>query len=92
MLADCILDLITNLREQVVSMLVTMSLASSSSALTTIEFVKRKLIEVRPPILTLPVILSRKILKRAGESTHPCRTQLVLWLHSLCHLTFYYLR
>ena len=44
----------------------------------------------RPPMLTLPswssnvshMILSRKMLKRVGESEHPCRTPNVVLNHS----------
>ena len=44
----------------------------------------------RPPMLTLPswspnashMILSRKMLKRVGESRHPCRTSTVVLNHS----------
>ena len=48
---------------------------------------KRKLVMSRPPILTLPswssnashmFISSRKMLKRVGESRHPCRTPTVV--------------
>ena len=51
---------------------------------------KRKLVISRPPMLTLPswssnvshMILSRKMLKRVGESRHPCRTSTVVLNHS----------
>ena len=51
---------------------------------------KRKLVMGRPPMLTLPswssnashMILSRKMLKRVGESRHPCRTSTVVLNHS----------
>ena len=51
---------------------------------------KRKLVISRPPMLTLPswssnashMILSRKMLKRVGESRHHCRTPTVVLNHS----------
>ena len=51
---------------------------------------KRKLLISRPPMLTLPswssnaphMILSRKMLKRVGESRHPCQTPTVVLNHS----------
>ena len=51
---------------------------------------KRKLVMSRPPMLILPIwsssashmILSRKTLKRVGESRHPCRTPTVVLNHS----------
>ena len=54
-----------------------LSASSSSSAFTTISSAKWKLVISRPPMLTLPsmsshLILSRKMLKRVGESRHPC--------------------
>ena len=59
---------------------------SSSSAFTTMSSAKRKLVISRPPMLTLSswlskashMILSRKMLKRVGESRHPCRTPTVV--------------
>ena len=64
--------------------------SSSSSAFTTMSSAKRKLVISRPPMLTLPswsfsashMILSRKMLKRVGESRHPCRTLTVVLNHS----------
>ena len=64
--------------------------SSSTSAFTTISSAKRKLVISRPPMLTLPswssyashMILSRKMLKRVGESRHPCRTPTVVLNHS----------
>ena len=55
--------------------------SSSSSAVTTMSSAKRKLVISRPSMLTLPswssnashIILSRKMLKRVGESRCPCR-------------------
>ena len=63
--------------------------ASSSSAFTTMSSAKRKLIMSLPLTLTLPswsskashMILSRKMLKRVGESRHPCRTPTVVLNH-----------
>ena len=63
---------------------------SSSSAFTTMSSAKQKLVMSRPPMLTLPSwssrashrILSRKILKRVGESGLPCRTPTVVLNHS----------
>ena len=60
--------------------------SSSSSAFTKMSSAKRKLVISRPPMLTLPswsskashTILSRKMLKRVGESRHPCRTPTVV--------------
>ena len=67
-----------------------MPASSSSSAFTTMSSAKRKLVISPPPMLTLPswssnashTILSRKMLKRAGESRHPCRTPTVVLNHS----------
>ena len=67
--------------------------SSSSSAFTTMSSAKRKLVMSRPPMLTLPswsskashMILSRKMLKRVGESRHPCRTPTVVLNHSYLH-------
>ena len=66
--------------------------SSSSSAFTIMSSAKRKLIMSCPPMLTLPswsseashMILSRKMLKRVGESEsrHPCRTPAVVLNHS----------
>ena len=64
--------------------------SSSSSAFTIMSSAKRKLVMSRPPMLTLPpwsskashIILSRKMLKRVGESRHPCRTTTVVLNHS----------
>ena len=64
--------------------------SSSSYAFTTMSSAKRKLVISRPPMLTLPswssnashMILSRKMLKRVGESRHPCRTPTVVLNHS----------
>ena len=55
---------------------------SSSSAFTTMSSARRKLVISRPLMLTIPswssnashMIFSRKMLKRVGESSHPCRT------------------
>ena len=63
--------------------------SSSSSAFTTMSSAKRKLVISRPTMLTLPswssnashTILSRKMLKRVGESRHPCRTPTVVRNH-----------
>ena len=74
----------------VVSIRSTMMPSSSSSAFTTMSSAKQKLVISRPPMLTLPswlsnashMILSRKMLKRVGESRHPCQTPVVL-NHSL---------
>ena len=63
----------------------------SSSAFTTMSSAKRKLVMGRPPMLILPswssnashMILSRKMLKRVGESRHPCQTPTVVLNHSL---------
>ena len=60
--------------------------SSSSSAFTIMSSAKRKLVMSRPPMLTLPswsskashMIFSRKMLKRFGESRHPCRTPTVV--------------
>ena len=62
----------------------------------TMSSAKRKLVMSRPPMLTIPswssnashMILSRKMLKRVGESRHPCRTPTVVLNHSpvLCTL------
>ena len=51
---------------------------------------KRKFVIVLPPILTVPswsssasaIILSKKMLKRVGESRHPWRTPIVVRNHS----------
>ena len=59
-------------------------------AFTTMSSAKRKLVMSRPPMLTQPswsskashMILSRKMLKRVGESIHPCRTPTVVLNHS----------
>ena len=64
--------------------------SSSSSAFTTMSSAKRKFVMSRPPMLTLPswsskashMILSKKMLKRVGESTHPCRTPTASLNHS----------
>ena len=64
--------------------------ASSSSAFTTMLSAKRKLVISHPSMLTLSswssnashMILSRKMLKRVGESRHPCQTPTVLLNHS----------
>ena len=67
--------------------------SSSSSAFTTMSSAKRKLVISRPPMLTLPswssnashMILSRKMLKRVGESWHLCQTPTHFWfLLSYC--------
>ena len=63
--------------------------SSSSSAFTTMPSSKRNLVISRPPMLTLSswsskashMILSRKMLKRVGESRHPCRTPTVVLNH-----------
>ena len=63
--------------------------SSSSSAFTTMSSAKRKLVISRPPMLTLPswssnashMILSTKMLKRVGESSHPCRATTVVLNH-----------
>ena len=67
-----------------------MPASSSSSAFTTMSSAKQKLVISRPPMLTLPswssnashMILTRKMLKRVGESRHPCRTPTVVLSHS----------
>ena len=67
-----------------------MPASSSSSAFTTMSSAKLKLVISHPLMLTLPswssnashMILSRKILKRVGESRHPCRTPVVVLYHS----------
>ena len=64
--------------------------SSSSSAFTTMSSAKRKLVMSHHPMLTLPswsskashMILSRKMLKRVGESRHPRRTPTVVLNHS----------
>ena len=64
--------------------------SSSLFAFTTMSSAKRKLIMSCPPMLTLPswsskashMILSRKMLKRVGESRHPCQTPTVVLNHS----------
>ena len=64
--------------------------SSSSSAFTTMSSTKQKLVIYRPPILTLPswssstshMIVSRKMLKRVGESRHPCRIPTEVLNHS----------
>ena len=75
----------------VVSRLSTRTPASSfTSAFTTMSSAKRKLVISRPPMLSLPswssnasyIILSRKLLKRVGESRHPCQTPTVVLKHS----------
>ena len=63
--------------------------SSSSSAFTTMSSAKRKLVMSRPPMLTLPswsskashMILSRKMLKRVGESRQSLITVKVAWKH-----------
>ena len=60
------------------------------SSCTTMSSAKWKLVMSRPPMLTLPLwsfkashmFLSRKMLKRAGESRYPCRTPTVVLNHS----------
>ena len=62
----------------------------SSPAKPSMSSVKRRLVIVLPPMLTVPswsskasvMILSRYILKRVGESRHPCRTPAVVWNQS----------
>ena len=59
----------------------------SVSVFTTMSSAKRKLVISRPPMLTLlsnvsHMTLSRKMLKRVGESRHPCRTPSVVLNHS----------
>ena len=74
----------------VVSRRSTRTTASSSSAFTTMSSAERKLVISRRPMLTLlswssnasHMILSRKMLKRVGESRHPCRTPTVVVNHS----------
>ena len=64
--------------------------AFSSSAFTTMLSAKRKLVMSRPPMLTPSswsskashMILSRKMLKRVGESRHPCQTPTIVLNHS----------
>ena len=66
------------------------SASSSSSAFTTMSSAKQKLVMSHPPMLTLPswssnashMILSRKVLKRVGESNYLCRTPTVVLNHS----------
>ena len=65
--------------------------SSSSSAFTTMSSAKRKLVISRPPMLKLSswspnashMILSRKMLKRVGESRYLCRTPTVILNQSL---------
>ena len=60
--------------------------SSSFSARPSMSSAKRKLVIVLPPMLTVPwwssgawvIILSRKMLKRVGESRHPCLTPTVV--------------
>ena len=59
--------------------------SSSSSAFTTMSSAKRKLVLSRPPSWSAKashMILSRKMLKRVGESRNPCRTPTVVLNHS----------
>ena len=63
--------------------------SSSYSAFTTMSSAKRKLVISRPSMLTLPswsstahTCLSRKMLKKVGESRHPYRTPTVFLNHS----------
>ena len=57
---------------------------------------KRKFVIVLPLILTVPswsssastIILSKKILKRVGESRYAWRTTIVVWNHSLMLLSW----
>ena len=68
--------------------------SSSCSAFTTMTSAKRKLVISRPLMLTLPswssnashMILSRKMLKRVGESKHPWRTPTVVLNHPVLPL------
>ena len=85
-----ILYLVVVLSRRSIRMPASSSSSSSSSAFTTMSSAKRKLVMSRPPMLTLPswsskashMILSRKMLKRVGESRHPCRTPTVVLNHS----------
>ena len=58
------------------------SASYSSSAFTTVSSAKRKLVISRPPWSSNAshMLLSRKMLKRVGESRHPCRTPTVVLL------------
>ena len=68
--------------------------SSSTSAFTTMSSAKRKLVISRLPMLALHswssnashVILSRKMLKRVGESRQPCRTPTVVSVASSVNL------
>ena len=63
---------------------------NSSSSFPSITSAKRKFMLVLSPMLTDPswsskasvIILSRKIMKRVGESRHPCLTSTVVTSHS----------
>ena len=63
------------------------SSASSSSAKPPMSLAKPRLVIVLPKTLTVPlwssktsiVIISRNMLKRPGESRHPCRNPTVVW-------------
>ena len=67
-----------------------MPASSSFSAFTTMSSAKRKLVISRQSMPTLlswasnasHMIFSRKMLKRVGESRHPCRTPTVVLNHS----------
>jgi len=66
------------------------SVSSASSvmlpAIRSMSSAKRRLLMLRPPILTLPskdsrasvIICSRKMLKRQGDGRHPCLTPTVV--------------
>jgi len=70
------------------------SVSSASSfmlpAIRSVPSAKGRLLMLRPPILTLPskdsrasvVICSRKMLKRQGDSKHPCLTPTDVWNQS----------
>ena len=65
--------------------------SSSSPAEPSMSSAKRGLVTVLPPMLTVPsrfskesvMTLSRNMLKRVGESSHPCRTPTVVRNQSL---------
>ena len=63
---------------------------ASLFCISTMSSAKLKLVMSRPPMLTLPsrsskashMILSRKMLKKVGESRHPCQAPTVVLNHS----------
>ena len=52
--------------------------SSSSSAYTTLSSAKQELVIISWSSNASHIILSRKMLKRIGESRHPCRTPTVV--------------